>query len=53
MGVSLRVADGLRADGHDVQHLGELGMNELADSLIFERGIGTDRVIATFDLDFS
>lgn len=53
MGVSVRVADGLRADGHDVQHLDELGMNELSDPLIFERGIGTGRVIATFDLDFS
>src|SRR5262245_45741556 len=52
MGVSVRVADGLRSDGHDVEHLSELRLNELADRLVFERGAVERRVIVTFDLDF-
>ena len=52
MGVSTRVAVALRADGHDVHHVDELGLNELVDRSIFERGIAEGRVIATFDLDF-
>ena len=53
MGVSLRVAEWLRAVGHDAEHLGELGLSRLPNGAIFERAIEEDRVVITFDLDFS
>lgn len=53
MGVSVRVAQGLRADGHHVHHLDELELNELPDSSIFALAVAEGRTIATFDLDFS
>lgn len=53
MGVPARVTQGLRADGHDVHHLDELGLNELPDSSIFALAVAEGRTIATFDLDFS
>jgi predicted nuclease of predicted toxin-antitoxin system len=52
MGVSVRVAEALRNDGHDVEHLSELRLNELADKSVFERGTVERRIIVTFDLDF-
>jgi len=53
MGVSLRVVEWLRANGHDAEHLSELGLARLPNGEIFERGITEDRVVLTFDLDFS
>jgi predicted nuclease of predicted toxin-antitoxin system len=53
MGVSVRVVEALRADGHDAVHLDELGLNELRDVAIFERATIERRVIVTFDMDFS
>lgn len=52
MGVSVRVVDALRAEGHDVQHLDHLGLGELRDASIFERATAERRVIVTFDMDF-
>lgn len=53
MGVSVRVVEALRTDGHDAVHLDELGLNELSDVAIFERATTERRVIVTFDIDFS
>ncbi len=53
MGVSLRVVEWLRENGHDAEHLSELGLVRLPNGEIFERGIDEERVVITFDLDFS
>lgn len=52
MGVALRVAEWLRAQGHDVAHLSELGLQRLPDREIFKRAVAEARIIITFDLDF-
>lgn len=43
----------LRAAGHDAVHLEELGQRTLPDLDIFHMARETDRVILTFDLDFT
>jgi predicted nuclease of predicted toxin-antitoxin system len=52
MGVSVRVVEARRAEGHDAVHLDEPGLNELRDVSIFERATAERRVIVTFDMDF-
>jgi predicted nuclease of predicted toxin-antitoxin system len=52
MGVSARVVDWLRQNGHDALHLHELGLAQLPDKLVFERAALEGRVLLTFDLDF-
>jgi len=52
MGVSHRVAEHLRAVGHDVIHLRDLGLQRLPDDDIFARAAAERRVVLTFDLDF-
>ncbi len=49
MGVSLRVVEWLRENGHDAEHLSELGLARLPNGEIFERGSVEDRVVITFD----
>lgn len=52
MGVSWRVAEKLRSQGHDVDHLSDLGLARLPDAQIFKRAAAEQRVVLTFDLDF-
>ena len=53
MGVSLSAVRQLRAMGHDVTHLEELGLRTLADISIFEQARVENRIVLTFDLDFA
>lgn len=52
MGISKRVVSWLREQGHDVEHLDELGLERLDDLAIFDKAGAEDRVVLTFDLDF-
>jgi predicted nuclease of predicted toxin-antitoxin system len=52
MGVSMRLAEWLRAQGHDVVHLRDEGLQRLPNGEIFEKGIRERRIVLTFDLDF-
>ena len=52
MGVSMRLVEWLRSNGHDVVHLREQGLKRLPDGEIFTKAVAEGRVILTFDLDF-
>jgi predicted nuclease of predicted toxin-antitoxin system len=52
MGVSLRVADWLRSQGHDVVHLRDRGLQRMPNGDIFQMAAQEQRTILTFDLDF-
>ena len=52
MGVSRKVNDWLRHQGHESSHLGEEGLARLPNGQIFSKAIVEDRVILTCDLDF-
>ena len=52
MGVSIRVVEWLRSNGHDTKHLREEGLHRMPNGKIFEKAIDENRVIITFDLDF-
>jgi predicted nuclease of predicted toxin-antitoxin system len=52
MGVSRKVSEWLRTQGHDSAHLGEEGLARLPNGEIFVKAIAENRVILTFDLDF-
>jgi predicted nuclease of predicted toxin-antitoxin system len=52
MGVSTKIVDWLRQQGHDVKHLREEGLQRMPDGEIFTKAIAENRVIITFDLDF-
>lgn len=52
MGVSLKVVQWLREEGHDVTHLRDEGLQRLPNGDIFRKAIGEKRVVLTFDLDF-
>jgi len=52
MGVSIRVAEWLRSQGHDVVHLRDRGLQRLPNGEIFQLGYREKRIIVTFDLDF-
>jgi predicted nuclease of predicted toxin-antitoxin system len=53
MGVAPRTAEFLRMHGHDAVHLRELGLVKLPDPEIVRLAERENRVIVTFDLDFS
>jgi predicted nuclease of predicted toxin-antitoxin system len=53
MGVSPRVVQWLREQGHDASHLRDEGLQRLPDGDIFLKAVAEQRVIVTFDLDFS
>lgn len=40
MGVSQRIVEWLRQNGHDTVHLRELSLQRLADAKVFERAAG-------------
>jgi predicted nuclease of predicted toxin-antitoxin system len=52
MGVSLRVVEWLRREGHDAAHLRDEGLQRLPNGDIFAKADAERRVILTFDLDF-
>lgn len=53
MGVDVRVVHWLRSKGHDAVHLRERGMHRASDADIFRVAASEDRIVLTFDLDFS
>ena len=53
MGISHRVVVWLRDEGHDATHLIDEGLQRLPDGDIFTKAIQAQRVILTWDLDFS
>ena len=52
MGVSMRVAEWLRSQGHDVLHLRDRGLQRLPNGEIFKLAAREQRIVVTFDLDF-
>ena len=53
MGMSLLTVAALRAAGHDAVHLREEGLLRMLDPDIFGKAGRENRVVLTFDLDFS
>jgi predicted nuclease of predicted toxin-antitoxin system len=53
MGVSMRVVNWLRQQGHDASHLREQGLHRLPDSDIFTKALNEQRLLLTYDLDFA
>ena len=53
LGVSMKVVDWLRAQGHDAVHLRDEGLHRLPNGEIFAKAVHEGRIILTFDLDFS
>ena len=53
MGISARVVEWLRSQGHDVKHLRDEGLNRLPNGDIFVKAADESRIVLTFDLDFS
>ena len=52
MGVSIRVVEWLRHEGHDVHHLRDENLHRLGDREIFAKAARETRTVLTFDLDF-
>jgi len=52
MGVSLKVVQWLRKQGHEVTHLRDEGLQTLPNGEIFSKALSEKRVILSFDLDF-
>jgi predicted nuclease of predicted toxin-antitoxin system len=53
MGVPASVVLELRRKGHDAVHLREQDLHRLPDHEIFRKTIAENRILLTFDLDFS
>ncbi len=53
MGVSMTVVQRLRESGYDAIHLREEGLQRFPDPDILEKARQEERIILTFDLDFS
>lgn len=51
--MDVRVASWLRSQGRDATHLREEGLQRLPNGQIFIKAAAEQRVIVTFDLDFS
>jgi predicted nuclease of predicted toxin-antitoxin system len=52
MGVSQRVVEWLRTNGHDAVHLRDEGLQRLPNGEIFQKAGREQRIVLTFDLDF-
>lgn len=53
MGVSWRIVEWLRTNGHDAIHLREQQLHRLPNGGIFTKAADEQRVILTWDLDFT
>jgi predicted nuclease of predicted toxin-antitoxin system len=53
MGVSMTVINTLRRAGYEAVHLSELGLQRLPDASIMLKALQEQRVVLTFDLDFT
>jgi predicted nuclease of predicted toxin-antitoxin system len=53
MGVSWRVVEWLRDNGHDATHLREQQLHRLPNGGIFAKAADEHRIILTWDLDFT
>lgn len=53
MCVDVRVVVWLREQGHDAIHLRDEGLHRMPNGEIFEKGRRENRIILTFDLDFT
>jgi predicted nuclease of predicted toxin-antitoxin system len=52
MNMSPKVAQQLRAEGHDAVHLRDRGLGHLQDHDVFTHAKADQRIVVTFDLDF-
>jgi predicted nuclease of predicted toxin-antitoxin system len=52
MGVSQKVVEWLRTNGHDAVHLRDEGLQRLPNGEIFQKAGREQRIVLTFDLDF-
>jgi predicted nuclease of predicted toxin-antitoxin system len=52
MGVSQKVVEWLRTNGHDAVHLRDEGLQRLPNGEIFQKADREQRIVLTFDLDF-
>ena len=52
MGISRKVSQWLRLQGHESAHLGEEGLARLPNGQIFAKAKLENRIVLTFDLDF-
>ncbi len=52
MGVSQKVVEWLRSNGHDAVHLRDEGLQRLPNGEIFQKAGRECRIVLTFDLDF-
>ena len=53
MGISMRVVEALRTDGHDVVHAQDIDLGRASDREILEHAAADTRTVVTFDLDFA
>lgn len=53
MGVPRRAVTWLREQSHDALHLSEAGLQRLPDAEVLARASAENRILLTFDLDFS
>jgi predicted nuclease of predicted toxin-antitoxin system len=52
MGIANRVVEWLHAQGHDITHLREEGLQCASDKEVFQKAVAEKRILLTFDLDF-
>ena len=50
--LSPKLANGLHADGHDVVHVRDIGLQAASDSALFDLALAQERVILSEDTDF-
>lgn len=53
MGISMTVVKTLRSAGYEAIHLGEIGLQRSPDSFIMLKALQEQRIVLTFDLDFT
>lgn len=52
MSLAVRVAEWLRAEGHDAVHLRDQKLDRLPDEAVFAKAVDEGRIVVTCDLDF-
>ena len=53
MCISVSIVEFLRENGYDVVRLSDENLEKLPDTEVFEKAVRENRIILTFDLDFS